>query len=178
MCVEKIYKCYREWKPLSHVQLFATPWTIWILQAGILEWVAIPFSRVSSQPRDQTQVSTLQTDSLPAEPPGNPNVIEASAISKPSCLLNLVTILFSLARPPRRTPEESSWLLLPSFYSWSHPSSQSDPRVGTVWTPCRKGLKAHDQKPPLLEHSKECFIHFCPRLLCSFPYQGTTNQVA
>ena len=25
-----------------------------ILQARILEWVAIPFSRVSSQPRDQT----------------------------------------------------------------------------------------------------------------------------
>ena len=27
-----------------------------ILQARILEWVAIPFSRGSSQPRDQTQV--------------------------------------------------------------------------------------------------------------------------
>ena len=28
-----------------------------ILQAGILEWVAFPFSMGSSQPRDQTQVS-------------------------------------------------------------------------------------------------------------------------
>ena len=28
-----------------------------ILQAKILEWVAFPFSRGSSQPRDQTQVS-------------------------------------------------------------------------------------------------------------------------
>ena len=28
-----------------------------ILQAGILKWGAIPFSRRSSQPRDQTQVS-------------------------------------------------------------------------------------------------------------------------
>ena len=28
-----------------------------ILQTRILEWVAIPFSRESSQPRDQTQVS-------------------------------------------------------------------------------------------------------------------------
>ena len=36
----------------------ATPWTIHgILQARILEWVGFPFSRVSSQPRDQTQVS-------------------------------------------------------------------------------------------------------------------------
>ena len=30
-----------------------------ILQARILKWVAIPFSRVSSQPRDQTQVSHI-----------------------------------------------------------------------------------------------------------------------
>ena len=30
-----------------------------ILQAGILEWVAIPFSRGSSQPRDRTQVSFI-----------------------------------------------------------------------------------------------------------------------
>ena len=28
-----------------------------VLQARILEWVAFPFSRGSSQPRDQTQVS-------------------------------------------------------------------------------------------------------------------------
>ena len=30
-----------------------------ILQARILEWVAIPFSRGSSQTRDQTQVSRI-----------------------------------------------------------------------------------------------------------------------
>ena len=30
-----------------------------ILQARLLEWVAIPFSRGSSQPRDQTQVSRI-----------------------------------------------------------------------------------------------------------------------
>ena len=41
-----------------------------ILQARILEWVAFSFSRGSSQPRDQTQVSRLQVDSLPAEPQG------------------------------------------------------------------------------------------------------------
>ena len=28
-----------------------------ILQARILEWVAFPFSRISSKPRDQTQAS-------------------------------------------------------------------------------------------------------------------------
>ena len=49
-----------KWKSLSHVWLFATPWTYTvhrILQARILKWVAFPFSRVSSQPRDWTQVS-------------------------------------------------------------------------------------------------------------------------
>ena len=30
-----------------------------ILQGQILEWVAFPFSRGSSQPRDQTQVSHI-----------------------------------------------------------------------------------------------------------------------
>ena len=30
-----------------------------ILQARILEWVAFPFSRGSSQPRDRTQVSLI-----------------------------------------------------------------------------------------------------------------------
>ena len=39
-----------------------------ILQARIPEWVAIPFSRGSSPPRDQTR-SALQTDSLPSELP-------------------------------------------------------------------------------------------------------------
>ena len=43
-----------------------------ILQAKILEWVAIPFSWGSFQPRNWTQVSAFQEDSLPAEPPGKP----------------------------------------------------------------------------------------------------------
>ena len=33
-----------------------------ILQARILEWVAFPFSRGSSQPRDRTQSPVLQVD--------------------------------------------------------------------------------------------------------------------
>ena len=39
-----------------------------ILKARILEWVAMPSSTGSSQPRDQTQVSYI-VDSLPSEPP-------------------------------------------------------------------------------------------------------------
>ena len=45
----------------------ATPWTVarlaplsmGILQAGILEWVAMPSSRGSSRPRDQTRISSV-----------------------------------------------------------------------------------------------------------------------
>ena len=48
-----------KWKSLSRVQLCnPMDYTVHgILQARILEWVAFPFSRGSSQPRDQTQVS-------------------------------------------------------------------------------------------------------------------------
>ena len=38
-----------------------------ILQARVLEWVAISFSRGSSRPRDQTQVCCIVGRSLPAE---------------------------------------------------------------------------------------------------------------
>ena len=41
-----------------------------ILQAKTLEWVAIPFSRSSSRPRDQTQVSRITGRFLLSEPPG------------------------------------------------------------------------------------------------------------
>ena len=55
-----------EAKSLSRVRIFATPWTVCSLpgssihrlfQARVLEWVAISFSRGSSQPRDRTWVS-------------------------------------------------------------------------------------------------------------------------
>ena len=45
-----------------------------ILKARTLEWVAIPFSRESSRPRDQTQVSCI-ADSLLPEPPGTESII-------------------------------------------------------------------------------------------------------
>ena len=52
---------------LSHVQLFVIPWTaarqaplsMGIIQARILEWIAMPSSSGSSQPRDRTQVSHI-----------------------------------------------------------------------------------------------------------------------
>ena len=54
-------------KSLCHVQLFVTPWTVayqappsmGFFQARELEWVAISFSRASSQPKDRTRVSHI-----------------------------------------------------------------------------------------------------------------------
>ena len=59
------------------------PWTVacqtslsmGILQARILEWVVMPSSRGSCQPRDRNQDSRVAADSLPSEPPGKPEGI-------------------------------------------------------------------------------------------------------
>ena len=52
-----------------------------ILQARILEWVAFPFSKGSSQPRDRTQVSRIAGWSLPAEPQGKPKNTGVGSLS-------------------------------------------------------------------------------------------------
>ena len=57
-----------------------------ILQARILEWVAFPFSRVPSQPRNWTRVSqtrspTLQADSLAGEPQRKPKNTRVGSLS-------------------------------------------------------------------------------------------------
>ena len=41
-----------------------------ILQARVLEWVAVSFSRRFSQPGMEPGSPSLQTDALPSEPPG------------------------------------------------------------------------------------------------------------
>ena len=51
----------------------ATDYTVHgILQARVLEWVAFPFSRGSSQPEIEPRSPALQEDSLPAEAQGKP----------------------------------------------------------------------------------------------------------
>ena len=52
-----------------------------VLQIRILEWIAFPFSRRSSQHRDQTQFSHIPADSLPAEPQAKPKNIRVGSLS-------------------------------------------------------------------------------------------------
>ena len=75
------YHMWNRWKwkqkPLSYVRLFATPWTNTvhgILQDRTLEWVAIPFSGGSSQPRGWTQVSCIAGGFFTSWATGEPKV--------------------------------------------------------------------------------------------------------
>ena len=52
-----------------------------ILQVRILQWVAFPFSRGSSQPRDRTHFPHISGRFLPAEPPGKPKNTGVGSLS-------------------------------------------------------------------------------------------------
>ena len=60
-----------------------------ILQARILEWVDIPFSRGSPWPM-RTWVSALQEDSLPSKPLGKPPILAYYQVIYLLCLLLIV----------------------------------------------------------------------------------------
>ena len=100
-----------------------------ILQARILEWVTSPFSGGSSQPRDRTQISHLQADSLPSEPPGKPKSTGMGSLSLlqrifPAQELNLGLllcrwILYQLSH--QGSPRILEWLAYPFSSGPSQP---------------------------------------------------------
>ena len=72
-----------------------------ILQARMLEWVAMPSSRGSSSPGDQTHVWYLlhwQVGSLPLVPPGKPSLHRTYSYLSPWCIfLSILSFTFSLS---------------------------------------------------------------------------------
>ena len=85
-----------------------------ILQARILEWVAMPSSRGSSQPRNQTHVSCVSCIAggfFTAEPPG-----------KPTCL----SLFRKIYQQGHCKP--LVWLYLPTCYGL-HVNSKSDTQI-------------------------------------------------
>ena len=72
-----------------------------VFQAKILEWVAISFSRGSSQPRDQTCISCIAGRFLTAEPPGKLTLL-CRQILVVSCSI------FAPEAPEIQTPSQSS----------------------------------------------------------------------
>ena len=106
-----------------------------ILQARILEWVAFPFSRGSSQPRDGTRSPALQADSLPAEPQGKLKNTEVGSLSllqqifptheSNRGLLHCRQILYQLSH--KESWRIRKWVAYPfsngSSYPWIKPRS-------------------------------------------------------
>ena len=84
-----------------------------ILQARIQEWVAFPFSRRSSQPREQTQVSHIAGDPLPAEPQGQPKNTGVGSLS-----LSLLQWIF-LTQELNRGLLHCRWILYQLSYDGS-----------------------------------------------------------
>ena len=68
------------WKSLSHVQLFAAPWTIWSMEFSRPEYGSgQPFPSPGHLPNPgiEARFPALQVDYLPGEPPGKPMVAAA-----------------------------------------------------------------------------------------------------
>ena len=91
VCLSKIFAVLL----LSHVQLFCDPMNYippgfsvhGIFQAKIRGWVAISFSRGSSQPRDQTRVSCITGRFFTTEPPRKPKEDITEQIRRASSVL-------------------------------------------------------------------------------------------
>ena len=87
---------YPLWPPMDHSPPGSS--VLEILQARMLEWVAIPFSRGFSWPRDRTHLSSgFQADSLPLSHQGSPESLKDLA---------KVTPLKSLGSNPASFPSQ------------------------------------------------------------------------
>ena len=114
-CSLKI-KNHLTWSEVKATQLCLTlcnpvDWVHGILQARILEWVAFPFSRGSSQPRDQIQVSHIAGRFFTSWTTGKPKNTGVGSLS----LLQWIFLT-----------QEQNWGLLPCrqiFYQLSHQGS-------------------------------------------------------
>ena len=137
-----IYSGIKKVKSLSRVQLFATPWTVTyqappsmgfslhgILQARILEWVAISFSRGSTRPRDQTGVSHISgkrfnlwatREALFRHKISETGIPESSIYTVPFLVLNQeVWVMYEKVKKEEESKEEFSlsWLSNSQYFS-------------------------------------------------------------
>ena len=72
-------------KSLSHVQLFATPWTMEFSRPEYWSGKSFPSPEDLPNPGIEPRTPALQSDSLPSEPPGKPNgVLESGKHNRAS----------------------------------------------------------------------------------------------
>ena len=89
-----------------------------ILQARILEWVAIPFSRGSSQPRDQTWSSCIAGGFFTTEPPASRHTISSFSMHGPGSTHDFALL---------PTPAAIFFPPLLSLELQTHPTAQMKP---------------------------------------------------
>ena len=154
--VFSFFECCHLW-PWGHTELTFQEWPKWkslsclfvtavhgILQATVLEWVAFPFSRGSSQPRDWTRSPALQADSLPAEPQGKPKNTGVGSLS-------LLQGIFPT--------QESNWGLLHCrqiLYQLSYQGSPDKWPKERIKEPVWEFFKSFCQTPTWISHRDTC----------------------
>ena len=107
---KKIHTHYKQWDHLK-VKVTQCPTlrpqghtVLGILQARIMEWVVLPFSRGSSQHRDQTYISCdscIAVEIFTTEPPGKPQLFVYLHVYVSNILLKSKTKTLSIS-PPRK----------------------------------------------------------------------------
>ena len=132
-----------------------------ILQARILEWIAFPFSRGSSQPRMEPRSPEFQADSLPTEP-------QEKSKNTGVGVLSLLQLTFPA--------QESNWGLLHCrwiLYQLSYqgsPSNPISPQFCKGW-----GRKGSGRRKS--EGSRSWFMRFNKQLIHQIKVQGEATSV-
>ena len=124
-----------KWKLLSRVQLYATPWTVvhGILQARILVWVAVPFSRGSSQTQGP-----------------NPGLLHCSHQGSPTSLVQSVCSV-TQSCPTLCDPVDCSTLGFPVHHQLPEPTQTHVHWVGDAIQPSHPLLSS---SPPIFNLSQ------------------------
>ena len=141
---------WTEVKSLSHVRLFATPWTV-AYQAppsmGFSRqeyWGGLPFPSPGDLPNPGIEPGSpaLQTDTLLSEPPGKPNQFSSvQSLSRVWCLWSHES---QHARPPCLSPTPGVHPDSRPSSQWCHPDSSSSV---VPFSSCPQSLPASESFP-------------------------------
>ena len=147
---------------------FQAPLVYGILQARILKWVAIPFSRGSSWPRNQTQVSCIADRFFTPEPLGKIHAAKSAAKSLQSCPTLCDPMDCSLPGSPvpgilqARTLE---WVAISSSNAWKWKVKVK--LLSRVWLLATPWTAAY-QAPPSMGFSRQEYWSGVPLYRISF----------
>ena len=120
MCAKLLHSCLTLWNPMDTSPPGSS--VHGSLQARILEWVAMPFSRGSSWPRDRTCDSSLAGEFFTTEPPGKPKLLNRNSNFQFEVLEGIQGYrtqnvawdkkTYTLLYPKRRMRKDGYWMAL------------------------------------------------------------------